>query len=219
VNQLRPGLWHWTAPHPDWNPQQRWPRDVSSYAMDDGERLVLFDPLAVPDDLMERTADREPVVVLTAPWHERDAKLLVERLGATVYTPPPDTAQDLVDKFDVTLEQAGDGSDDLAWLVARNGRDWHPIKAGDHLPIGVEVFRGREHNDVILWIERLGALVAGDSFVDFGRGYEVNPRPRGGSSREQIIEALRPLTALPIALILPAHGQPTDRGALERALA
>jgi hypothetical protein len=35
-------------------------------------RLLLFDPLSVPDELLEVAADREPVVVLTAPWHERE---------------------------------------------------------------------------------------------------------------------------------------------------
>lgn len=41
--------------------------------------LALVDPLAVPQELLELTADREPVVVLTAPWHERDTRGLVER--------------------------------------------------------------------------------------------------------------------------------------------
>jgi hypothetical protein len=218
MNQLRPGLWHWTAPHPDWGPQQRWPENVSSYAIDDGKRLLLFDPIRVPEELLGSAKHRDTIVVLTAPWHERDTRSLVERAGATVYTPPPDTAQDLVDKFDVTLEQAGDGSDDLAWLRAGPADAWHPIKAGDELPFGIGVFAGREQNDLMLWIESHAALVAGDSFVDFGRGYEVNQRPRGGSTREQIIEILRPLLVLPIALVLPAHGAPTDRGALERAL-
>jgi hypothetical protein len=58
---------------------------VSSYAIDDGERLVLFDPLAVPDELITLAVDREPVIVLTAPWHERDAQTLVERFNATVF--------------------------------------------------------------------------------------------------------------------------------------
>jgi hypothetical protein len=219
MNQLRPGLWHWTAPHPEWNTQQRWPRDVSSYAIDDGQQLLLFDPNAVPDEVLRSVDGRELVVVLTAPWHERDAQRLVTDHGARVYTPPPDTAQDLMDKFDVTAEQAGNGSDDLRWLVAGGSAGWQPIEAGDRLPIGVEVFAGREQNDLMLWVPRLAALFAGDSFVDFGNGYEVNQRPRGGSTREQIIEILRPLLALPIALVLPAHGAPTDRGALERALA
>jgi hypothetical protein len=74
VRELQAGLWHWQAPHPDWSPDERWPQEVSSYAIDDGARLLLFDPLSVPDELLERAADREPVVVLTAPWHERDTQ-------------------------------------------------------------------------------------------------------------------------------------------------
>ena len=54
--------------------------------------------------------------MLTAPWHERDAQSLVERLGVPVYTPLPDTAHDLMDTYGVTAEQAGDGSPDVVWL-------------------------------------------------------------------------------------------------------
>ena len=82
VRELRPGLWHWQAPHPWWKEGTPWARDVSSYALDDGERLVLFDPLAVPGELLELAAEREPVIALTAPWHERDARDLIARLAA-----------------------------------------------------------------------------------------------------------------------------------------
>jgi hypothetical protein len=143
VRELQAGLWHWQAPHPDWTPDEPWPQEVSSYALDDGSRLLLFDPLAVPGELLELAADREPVVVLTAPWHERDTQSLVERLGAPVYLPPPDTQEDLMQKFGVTAEQA---------------------------------------------------------------------------AREQIAERLRPLLGLPVEVVLPAHGAPADRAALERAL-
>jgi hypothetical protein len=61
------------------------------------------------------------VVVLTAPWHERDAQALVERLEAAVFAPPPDTAQDLIDKYAITAERAGDGSPDLDWLRSGGG--------------------------------------------------------------------------------------------------
>jgi hypothetical protein len=116
VRELQAGLWHWQAPHPDWTPGERWSQEVSSYAIDDGERLLFFDPLAVPDELLALAPEREPVVVLTAPWHERDTQSLVGRLGAAVFAPPPDTAQDLIDKYGITAEQAGDGSPDLQWL-------------------------------------------------------------------------------------------------------
>jgi glyoxylase-like metal-dependent hydrolase (beta-lactamase superfamily II) len=42
---------------------------------------------------------------------------------------------------------------------------------------------------------------------------------RGGVTREQLLERLQPLLALPVEFVLPAHGPPTDRAALERALA
>ncbi|MDA1241376.1 MAG: MBL fold metallo-hydrolase [Chloroflexi bacterium] len=178
MRELRGGLWHWQAPHPDWTPAQRWPREVSSYAIDDGTRLLLVDPLAVPDALLALAASREPVVVLTAPWHERDTQSLVERLGARVFVPPPDTADDLVLKFGVTPERAAGGSPDVAWLL-RGGREVHLYAAGDRLPIGIEVFPGREHNDLVLWVERINAVIPGDTLVDFGRGFEVNVWLRG----------------------------------------
>jgi hypothetical protein len=58
---------------------------VSSYAIDDDERLLLFDPLGVPAELEALAADRETAIVLTARWHERDAESLVQRLGVPVY--------------------------------------------------------------------------------------------------------------------------------------
>ena len=51
MRELRPGLWHWEAPHPAWRSTEPWGKNVSSYAIDDGERLLLFDPLAVPSEL------------------------------------------------------------------------------------------------------------------------------------------------------------------------
>jgi glyoxylase-like metal-dependent hydrolase (beta-lactamase superfamily II) len=217
VRELQAGLWHWQAPHPDWTADEPWPQEVSSYAIDDGTRLLLFDPLAVPGEILELASNREPVVVLTAPWHERDTQSLVERLGAPVFTPPPDTAEDLIRKYGITPEQAGDGSPDLAWLRAGNG-EAHWYAAGDRLPIGVEAFPGREHNDLVLWVESVGAVIAGDTLVDFGRGFTINEWLREEVSPEQVAAGMRPLLALPVEFVLPAHGAPSDRTALERAL-
>jgi len=217
VRELQAGLWQWQAPHPEWTPKQRWPREVSSCAIDDGERLLLFDPLAVPDALLARAREREPVIVLTAPWHERDARALVERLDATLFAPPPDTAQDLIDKYGITADQAGDGSPDLGWLRG-GGVPVHWYRPGDRLPVGIEAHEGREHNDLVLWIESHRAVVAGDSLGEFGEHLALNPWLRGGVAREQVLERLRPLLELPVEVVLPAHGAATDRAALERAL-
>jgi glyoxylase-like metal-dependent hydrolase (beta-lactamase superfamily II) len=214
------GVWHWEAQHPDWaGPENQALREritampgppneaahgvVSSYAVEDGERLLLFDPLVVPRELEELAAAREPVVVLTCPWHERDTRSLVERLGAPVFTPTPD-----------------EGSPDVAWLQGADGSDAHLYSAGDRLPVGVEALPGRLPNDLVLWIESRCAVIAGDTLVDFGQGLEIPIEwlPEG-MELEQVAEGLRPLLSLPVEVVLATHGGPTDQAALERALA
>ena len=115
-------------------------------------------------------------------------------------------------KYGITREQAGDGSPDVAWLLGEGGGEPHLYAAGDRLPIGIEAFPGREHNDLVLWIESRRAVVAGDTLVDFGRGLDMNEWLREAVSREEVAEGLRPLLSLPVELVLPAHGGPTDGG-------
>jgi glyoxylase-like metal-dependent hydrolase (beta-lactamase superfamily II) len=219
MRELQTGLWHWQASHPGWRPTEPWDQNVSSYAIDDGERLLLFDPLGVPSELEALAGERETAVVLTAPWHERDTERLVERLGVPVYTPRPDSAEDLMQKYGITREQAGDGSPDLVWLLRENKGEARPYAPGDRLPFGADVFPGREQNDTVLWIESQRAVVSGDTLVDFGEGLEINPRwLREAVTREMVVDGLRPLLELPVEYVLATHGGPTDRSALERAL-
>jgi len=219
MRELSRGLWHWTAPHPEWEPTEPWDQNVSSYAIDDGERLLLFDPLSVPPEVEELATGRETAIVLTAPWHERDAESLVERLGVPVYTPRPDTAEDLMETWGISAEQAGDGSPDVRWLIGGDAGEAHWYSAGDRLAIGVQAFPGQKRNDVVLWIESQRAVVAGDTLADFGDGPQINPRwLRAGVTREQVVDGLRPLLALPVEHLLETHGGPFDRAALERAL-
>ncbi|MFL5982024.1 MAG: MBL fold metallo-hydrolase [Gaiellaceae bacterium] len=219
MEQLRPGLWHWQAMHPEWTPDDYWPQQVSSYAIDDGTHLLLFDPLAVPAELEQLAAERKPVVVLTSPWHERDTQKLVDSLGVTVYAPPPDTPEDLMEKFGITREQAGDGSPDLTWLRDNDSIDNQWYSPSDR-PFGLEVFAGRCDNDVILWDDAQRVVIAGDSLADFGEGLQIVPGwlPKG-VTREQVVERLRSLLDKPIELVLAAHGGPQDPAVLERALA
>jgi glyoxylase-like metal-dependent hydrolase (beta-lactamase superfamily II) len=220
MRELAPGLWHWKAPHPGWAPSEPWDQEVSSYAVVDDDRLMLFDPIAPPGEIDELAAGRETVVVLTNPWHERATQSIVERMGVPVYTPLPDSAQDLMDKYGVTAEQAGDGSPDLVWLLKEGKGEARPYAAGDRLPVGAQAFPGREPNDTVLWIESKAAVISGDSLVDVGNGLEVPLHwLREGVTREQVVEQLSPLLAFPVEHVLPTHGGPTDRAALERALA
>lgn len=79
---------------------------------------------------------------------------------------------------------------------------------------------GREEpNDLVLWIEGQAALVAGDTLIDRGNGLEFPADwANKGVAPEQILETLRPLLDLPVELVLPTHGSPADRAALDRAL-
>jgi glyoxylase-like metal-dependent hydrolase (beta-lactamase superfamily II) len=195
VRELQTGLWHWEAPHPDWTPAAGgWGPEVSAYAIDDGNRLLLFDPLAPPSEIDELAAERETAIVLTCPWHARDARSLAERLGAPLYVPPPD-----------------EGDPDPV--------EGQVFRAGDRLPVGVEAFPGMEPNDLVLWIESRRALVAGDTLIDRGNGLEFPANwANKGVPPEAILEGLRPLLELPVDLVLQTHGGPADRAALERAL-
>jgi hypothetical protein len=67
MREVERGVWHWDAPHPDWaGPENEAFRQrlatadtlngaarglVSSLAIDDCDRLLLFDPLAVPREM------------------------------------------------------------------------------------------------------------------------------------------------------------------------
>lgn len=107
MREVGTGIWHWEAPHPEWTgpenealrqrlasmsetPNETARGVVSSYAIKNDKRLLLFDPLAVPSQIEELAVGSEAVVVLTCPWHGRDARSLAERLGAPVFTPAPD---------------------------------------------------------------------------------------------------------------------------------
>ena len=200
MRELRTGLWHWEARHPEQSGED-WLEVVSSYALEDGDRLLLFDPLALPSELEELAAGRETAIVLTCPWHRRDALSLAERLDVPIYVPPPD-----------------EGDPEPV--------DGHIFRAGDRLPVGVEAFPGMEPNDLTLWVESRRALVVGDTLVDRGNGLEFRADwasqgaiAERGVPPEQILEGLRPLLELPVELVLATHGGPSDRAAIERALA
>jgi glyoxylase-like metal-dependent hydrolase (beta-lactamase superfamily II) len=201
VRELQPGVWWWTKIHPEWTVEddaadRDWGPEVSSYAIDDGTRLLLIDPTTPPEPILDLASDRTPVIVLTCPWHERDAPRLVEELGAKVFAPPPD-----------------DGGRGIRMRAEQ-------FTAGDRLPFGVKAFPGREPPyDVLLWVESHRAVAIGDTLIDRGQGIEiVDSWLAEGVTRAQVVEGLRPLLELPVEHVLPTHGEPTDRAALERAL-
>src|SRR5215212_8165220 len=163
---LPEGVYHWTATHPEWD------GPVSAYAIDDGKRLILIDPIAVPDDVRALFGSREVVTVLTSTWHERDAA----SLGFPVWAPAPDRPEDqLVPATRYTI--------------------------GDSM-FGMEAYPGREGQlDLVLWSERIRAVIAGDTLVDLGNGLEIPASwlPEGVTV-EQVAAGLRPLLDKPVGV-------------------
>ena len=70
----------------------------------------------------------------------------------------------------------------------------------------------------MLWVPSAEAIVAGDSLSDFGEGLDIQLGGRKHVTRDDVVERLRPVLDLPVELVLPAHGRPSDRAALERVL-
>ncbi|MGH3078081.1 MAG: hypothetical protein ACRDPZ_07845 [Gaiellaceae bacterium] len=201
MEELRRGLWTWTAAHPSWTPEQGgpdgWEQDVRSYALDAGDALVLFDPQAEVADV-ETLADGRPVVVvLTCFWHRRSTSDLVEALDAKVHAPAAD------------LGELG--------LPAR------PYAVGDDLAGDVEPHPGAYPNECTLSIRGHSALVIGDALLGGGRGFRLQPESwlAEGDTTAGLRERLQPLLELPADLLLPTHGDPVAddaRGELRRAL-
>lgn len=97
VQEIETGLWHWTAPHPEWDPEPRptmgWVEDVGSVYCELPGAILLIDPV-VPSDAelagrLWRALDRDverlrrPVcVVVTVHWHRRGADEVIARYGA-----------------------------------------------------------------------------------------------------------------------------------------
>ena len=192
--ETRPGVYFWQARHPEWEANEGWDEIVTSYALDDGEQLIVIDPLAAPQELELLAGRRETAIVLTCPWHRRDAENLAERLDATVYVPPPD---------------AGDP----------NPVNGSVYRAGDDLGLGIEAIRGLEDSDLVLWIEKHGAVVAGDTLIDRGEGliFPLDWAARHGDP-EVLKQPMMVLLEREVDVVLPTHGLPTDREALARAL-
>jgi glyoxylase-like metal-dependent hydrolase (beta-lactamase superfamily II) len=193
--EIRPGVYCWNAPHPDWAPGCGWDELVTSYAFEAGEGLLVVDPLAPPPEFDQMTAGRAITIVVTCGWHRRDSDALAARLGAELFVPVPDA------------EHPDPGTGTI-------------YRDGDPIMPGVKALPGMEASDMLLWDERHRALIAGDTMIDRGEGlcipYDWADEPE---DPEQVRKSLLHLLELPIDMVLPTHGLPTDRAALERALA
>ena len=93
--EITPGLFRWTAAHPDWDPEAApggpddWGQYVGSVLYEAPDAVVLIDPLIPREDRAEllswldaRVAGRPVSVLTTIRWHRRDREELAERYEA-----------------------------------------------------------------------------------------------------------------------------------------
>jgi glyoxylase-like metal-dependent hydrolase (beta-lactamase superfamily II) len=197
VQELRKGLWRWTASHPQWDHAEQWGPEVASVYAELPEAVAIVDPL-VPEDEEKRfwsALDRDverlglPVhVLLTVHWHERSVAAVLERYRATLWRP----------------EEKGD------------------LPAGVH----AEVVKGSDWVEAMFFVEPYRALVVGDLLIARDGRIELPvgwfPKHEREWARTELKPLLRErLSALPIELVLVSHGEPVLTGAaaaLEQAL-
>ena len=197
VQELRPGLWRWTAPHPHWEHAENWGPEVGSVYAELPDAVVAIDPLVPVDEderfwsALDRDVERlaRPVhVLLTVHWHERSVAAVLDRYHATLWRP----------------EEKGD------------------LPAG----VQAEVVQGSDWVEALFYLEPQRALVAGDLLIGSDGDIElpVHWFPKG--EQEWAESTLKPelrerLSTLPIELVVVSHGEPVlseGRAALDRAL-
>ena len=199
VQELRPGLWRWTAAHPEWEHAEQWGPEVGSVYAELTDALVMVDPLVPQDEedrfweALDRDVERvgKPVhVLLTVHWHERSVAAVLDRYKATLWRP----------------EEKGE------------------LPAGVH----AEVVKGSDWVEALFFLESHRALIAGDLLIGKnGGGIELPVRwfPKGEqdwAEQELKPELRKRLAGLPVELVVVSHGEPVledGAAALERALA
>jgi glyoxylase-like metal-dependent hydrolase (beta-lactamase superfamily II) len=203
--ELAPGLWRWTARHPDWHPGE-FGREVACYALRADGDTLLVDPL-VPEPLAEAVdalVAGRVAILITIPYHARSAEPLAARYGATVHGHPA-----------VTKRFADAGA-------------FRAAEPGDELPGGARAFaigRPRRYEQP-LWLPSHRALAFGDAIVEYRGALRLWAQgPRGERYRrflrERFVPTLQPLLELDPERVLVTHGQAVMAGgrrALERAL-
>lgn len=205
MQELAPGLWRWTAFHPEWK------EDVGSVFYEAPDAVVLVDPLVPPDDADRfwRALDRDarasgkPVhVLVTVFWHTRSTREIAERYGARVWAPTRGRPA----------------------IERRAGAVTDAYRPDDELPGGVVPFKTARAAEVVFWIPSHHTVVPGDVIIGAqDGGLRLCPASwlPEKTSLDQLSDSLRPLLALQAERVLVSHGEPVltgGRQALARML-
>jgi glyoxylase-like metal-dependent hydrolase (beta-lactamase superfamily II) len=154
-----------------------------------GDSDVLIDPQLWPDgdDAFLALGERPVRVLLTSPWHERDARLIVDRYGASVWAPP-----------------------EARWKGPS-------LKTTDELPAGVEAIApAGDENQAMFFFPAQRTLFTGDVFSGTGGRFHVFVDEEDISEPGSFLDSLARLADLPIDRVLIAHGESIFEHGAER---
>jgi hypothetical protein len=190
VQEIAPGLWHWTAHHDHIH------KDVSSYYVA-GDR-VLIDPMTPAEGLEwfeERGAPEH--ILLTNRHHDRHSWLLQERFGCTVHC-----VRSGLHELEGRAVEAFDFGDELpGGIVAHEVGAICPDETALHVP----AHRALACADgVVRWTGQDELAFVPDRLMD-------DPERTKAGLRD----AYRGLLELDFDLLLLAHGYPVVGGAKE----
>jgi glyoxylase-like metal-dependent hydrolase (beta-lactamase superfamily II) len=203
VKEIAPGLWWWTAPHPDWTPEdleggEGWEQIVSSYALATDNAIVIFDPLIEDWDWLDNHVKEHgpPAVLITLFWHARSAQEILDRYdGASVWAYEP-----------------------AAEWIGERTRYTIKFNAGDS-PAGIEAIPMPRVAEVAYWLPQHNSVVVGDTILRHGDRATLFPATWVARRKQEIIDAakqsVRELMERSPDRLLLTHGGPTDPSALE----
>jgi glyoxylase-like metal-dependent hydrolase (beta-lactamase superfamily II) len=100
-----------------------------------------------------------------------------------------------------------------------------PIARETKLPGGVKAFETARRGELVFWLPKQKAVVAGDVLLGAGAKPRATDEPLrlcperwlGAATHADLRESLRPLLDLPVQRVLVSHGSPILRGG-KRAL-
>ncbi len=218
MNEIAPGIWRWTARHPEWHTRIEWGREVACFALVGDGALTLVDPLlpaagSAPRDAVDRGLERlareaqRLDIMITIPYHARSAEELLVRyrdaLPTTIwghravarrFADPATVLREIVPG-----EAVGDGV--LALAIGKPRRF--------EMPLYFPAFRALAFGDAVIGIDG-GLRIWQQSSTDPAWHDQV------------FVPTLLPLLDLDVERVLVTHGPPVlhdGRRALQAAMA
>jgi glyoxylase-like metal-dependent hydrolase (beta-lactamase superfamily II) len=185
LTEVATGLRRWTAWHEEWR------QEVGSLALQTPDGLALIDPIDPPPEVR-----RPEHIFLTVAWHARTAgKVRAKHVWA-------------VGRAVRRLKNRGVTVTD-------------PFEPGDELPGGIQAHATAREGEVAFWLPEQRSLVIGDVLLGAGAKPHATSEPLrlcperwlDGKKYRDLKKSLLPLLELPIARILPSHGDPVLTGA------